>query len=176
MAFITNFQSPFELDELRERFEDDGATNIDYILRGGETLGDWTVDKDCLIGDTVFFMCAKTSIDHIGHVCAEARKNEARRLFEFAERERALYKRYAGSIMAIGKVSSEPYESDSGYKHAHWRNPWYATIGSFRLLQAPVHIDQFRDFITINTFGAITKLDIQQTAKLLDLVAFCNVR
>lgn len=176
MAFITNFQSPTELDDLIERFQWDGLTNLDLILRASEELGEWTVDKDCFVGETVFFMCAKTSADHMGHVCAEARSNGSPRLISFAEEERMLYKRFAGTIMAIGKVAAEPFMADSGYEHAHWKSPWYAQIGDFHRLPVPIHIDSFRDFITVSRTGAITKLDIDQTNRLLELVLFNNLR
>ena len=178
MAFITNFTSPTTLDELIERYETfSGLTNIDLILRWHEFEGEWTVDKDATIGDTVFFMCAVTSTDarHMGGVVKEARELGNPEILAYAQEELELYKRFAGHIVAIGKVIDEPYRADSGFEHPHWRSPWYAEIGDFHLLRNPVSIDRYRDFIKVSGTGAITQLDDAQTARLLDLVAFENL-
>ena len=77
-------------------------TNIDHILNFEATLREWTVDKNSRVGEIVFFMCAKTSKDHMGHVCAEARRQGyPSDIIAFAEAERELYKKYAGNIVAI---------------------------------------------------------------------------
>ena len=44
-AFITNFQSPVELEDLIDRYETDQMTNIDHFFSEATTL-DWTVKKD----------------------------------------------------------------------------------------------------------------------------------
>lgn len=65
-AFITNFQSPVKLDDLIDRFERGGVTNLDMILdREQDACIKWTVDKNATVGDTVYFMCAKSSADHM---------------------------------------------------------------------------------------------------------------
>lgn len=171
-AFITNFQSPFELDDLQDRFERDGLTNIDYLLHFDESIGEWTVHKDAQVGDRVYFMCAVTSKDHMGHVCAQARAEAPEDVQVFAEEQRQLYKRYAGHIMAVGRVDEPPFQSiDSGYAHAPWRNPWYARICDVQLLGQPIPYDDFRDFITVNSTGSITKLTGEQEEALETLVA-----
>lgn len=68
-AFITNFQSPVELNDLVDRFENDRMTNIDHILHYGETFGEWTVDKNSQIRDTVF-LCAQRALKNIWVMCA----------------------------------------------------------------------------------------------------------
>ena len=171
-AFITNFQSPFELDDLQDRFERDGLTNIDYLLHFDESIGEWTVHKDAQVGDRVYFMCAVTSKDHMGHVCAQARAEAPEELQAFAEEQRKLYKKYAGRIVAVGKVDEPPFQSiDSGYAHAPWRNPWYARICDVQLLGQPIPYDDFRDFITVNSTGSITKLTGEQEEALETLIA-----
>ena len=178
-AFIINFQSPFELDDLWDRYERDGLTNIDHILNYEGTLGEWTVHKDAKPGDRVFFMCAVTSKDHMGHVCSQARKTDGipDEIVAFAEAERELYRRYAGTIVAIGRVEEKPFQSyDSGYSNPAWRNPWYARIRDVQMLAEPIGIDKFRDFIKVSRTGSITKLDNQQETLLESLASLARPR
>ncbi len=171
MGFITNFQSPIELDELIERFQIDQLTNIDVLFSDGPGETEWTVDKDAQIGETVFFMCAKTSVNHMGHVRKQAVETGDPALIEFAEAEYEKYREYAGKIVAVGTVADQPFQSDNpGYQYASWRSPWYAAINNLVLLQEPVSIDFFRDFIKVSRTGAITKLNTDQEERLLSLI------
>jgi len=163
-AFITNFQSPVEIEDLIDRYENGETTNLDMVLHYEEYQPfEWTVDKDAKVHDIAVFMCAKTSKDHMGHVCAQAREEGDVGLLAFAENERELYKKYAGQIVAIGRVIDEPFQTqESGWEKPYWRSPWYAKIGDYILLDNPVSIDLFRDYITVSRTGAITKLSDSQ--------------
>lgn len=175
MAFITNFQSPVELDDLIDRYMTDGLTNIDHLFFDAEDEMEWTVDKDAKVGDTVFFMCAKTSVNHMGHVRAQAYETNDHEIIDYAEKEYGLYRKYAGHIVAVGKIGKEPFQSDdSGYAFHYWRSPWYAQIHDLKILDNPVYIGKFRDFITVSRTGAITKLDDEQVAKLTELIKSKN--
>lgn len=109
-AFITNFQSPVELEDLIDRYETDRMTNIDHFFSEATTL-DWTVKKDAQINDIVVFMCAKTSKDHMGHVCAQCKEIGNQKLLIYAEQERQLYKKYAGMIVGLGIIQELPYQN-----------------------------------------------------------------
>lgn len=170
-AIITNFQAPKELDDLVDRYERDGLTNIDHLLQFDDTLGEWTVDKNDQVGDTVFFMCAVTSKDHMRRVLKEAKELESSDIIAFAEDELELYEKYAGKIVAVGVIEEPPFDTyDSGYAYPGWRSPWYAKIGQFRLLDNPVSIDDFRSFIKVSRTGAITKLTTEQETQLKSLI------
>lgn len=174
-AFIINFQSPKELVDLMDRYDSDGLTNIDHILHFDDTLMEWTVDKNCSVGDEVYFMCAKTSKDHMGRVLAEARLLGESDIIAFAEEKLVLYKEYAGKIVATGKVVEDPFQTDdSGYEFPAWRNTWYAKIGSFKLLDTPISIDDFRSFVTVSRTGSITRLSEEQVSQLNTLIASKN--
>ena len=73
-AFITNFQSPVEMQDFEDRFRRGGISNLNMLLhwRQFQPL-EWTVDKQAVVGDTVLFMCAKTSVDHIGRLYTQIR-------------------------------------------------------------------------------------------------------
>lgn len=174
-SFITNFQSPVEIEDLLDRYEQGEVTNIDMLL-DFEMYSplEWTVSKDAEVGDIVFFMCAKTSKDHMGHVCVQA-KEESPEVYEFALREKELYKKYAGNIVAIGKVAKEPFQTeDSGWERPYWKSPWYAEISDIVLLENMVNISEYRDFITVSRTGSITKLTEMQGEKLYKLIQIKN--
>ena len=52
-AFITNFQSPVEMQDLEDRFRRGGISNLNMLLhwRQFQPL-EWTVDKQAVVGDT----------------------------------------------------------------------------------------------------------------------------
>ncbi len=106
-AFITNFQSPVEMQDLEDRFRRGGISNLNMLLhwRQFQPL-EWTVDKQAVVGDTVLFMCAKTSVDHIGRLYTQIRKagQKDSALGRFAAAQQALYKKYAGCIVALAAL------------------------------------------------------------------------
>lgn len=134
---------------------------------------EWTVDKDASVGDTVYFMCAKTSVNHMGHLCAVLRSMEIedKDLYEFALAQRAAYREYAGNIVTVGRVADKPFQTaESGWNATYWRSPWYAEIGEIELLNNPINISDFRDFIKVSRTGSITKLDREQQQNLDALI------
>lgn len=179
-AFITNFQSPVELDDLKDRFNQGKITNLDMILghKSHRPL-EWTVDKEADIGDTVYFMCAKTSVNHMRHLCSVllSMGQSETDLYVFALTQRLLYREYAGSIVAVGRVADKPFQTkDSGWEAPYWRSRWYAEIEEIKLLDKPVNISDFRDFISVSKTSAITKLNKEQQQKLEALVKAKSTR
>ena len=159
---------------MAERYEMDGMTNIDLILFDTSGECEWTVDKGCSVGDSVFFRCASTSHSHIRRLLNAAKKEGKNELAKFAEEECELYKKYAGKIVAVGKVAATPFQSeDSGYTHQYWRSPWYAKIGNFKLLPTPIYIPP-RGFIRISSTGAITRLNAEQERRIWQLIQWEN--
>lgn len=179
MSFIMNFQSPKTFDDLFDRFEFDGLTNIDHILQFEETIKEWTVDKTTKQGELVFFSCAKTSVDHMKRLLGEVKRSEASFMDEeayaeflaFTQDKVDLYARYAGHLVAIGKVASSPFRVEHpGYSHAAWSSQWYAKIDDFRLLDSPIPFSAIRDFVTISRTGSRTRLTDQQVERLMTMI------
>ena len=171
MTIITNFQAPKNIEDLIERFDKGRMTNIDHLFadNGKETV--WTVSKDVKRGDIVLFLCAKTSVNHMGHVRQQAKDMKNSEIIAFAENEYQKYKKYAGSIMAIGTIAEKPFQTNtSGYENAGWSSTWYAKIYKLNILREPIKMDELKDFITINSFGAITKLKDVQWNKLEKII------
>lgn len=175
MAFIITFQPPKEYEGLLERYEaPNQSTNIDFVLQGESDFGEWTVNKNCKPGDIVFFRCAASSANHMRRLNTEARRHGNPGVIEYAEKEQALYRQYAGQILAVGEVADYPAQQDSGWEHPDWRSRWYAKITAFRLLEAPIAFEVYRGFIKVSTWGSITQLDESQEKQLLDLIAANN--
>ncbi len=169
-SFITNFQSPVGIEDLSERFEA-GKSNIDILLESqNKGWTEWTVAKDAKVGDTVFFMCAKTSRDHIRSCVKEAKASGNIGLLNFAEEQKSKYYQYAGKILAFGIVVEKPRPSFVEWEYQYWKSPWYARIEQIEFLVNPIDIAEFRNFITVSRTGAITKLDEEQEMQLLQLI------
>lgn len=165
---IINFQAPKDYDEFLYYIENYSGTNLDFILedvKTGET--EWSVDKNATVGDTIYFMCAKTSVDHMRHVVVETRKFGNEEELVLAQNEFSLYQQYAGHIIAMGNILEEPYiASDDG-------RSWMAKV-SVNLLEKSVSIDEFRSFITISRTGSITKISDNQNSQLLGIISGSN--
>jgi hypothetical protein len=100
----------------------------------------------------------------------EAKRLGNRDLILFAEEQKEKYYRCHGKILAIGKVVDQPRQDVSEFEYQYWRSPWYARIEQIEILEKPVDISDFRDFITVSRTGAITKLTVEQEEKLLQLI------
>lgn len=173
MVIISNFQAPKDIKDLEDRFYNgNGYTSLELLLEDAFETGstEWTVDRNCNIGDIVLFMCAKTAKDHIGHVCAQARKCGNEDLIRFAEEERQKYKIYSGCILGIGILIGKPFVSFSEYEYQGWKSPWYGKISDLVIFDFLINIDEFRDFIKISRTGSITKLTEEQWECLKELI------
>ncbi len=161
-AFINNISFLKSLDELEFFIDEHGRYNVEEIL--GEATTEWTTPRWAKIGDIVFFMHAKGVGASISRLNAELKRNENRysprrlkKLYAWLDRARVLYKQYGGKIFAIGRVCGAPYydnpPEDSIY---HWSSRYYAAIDRIVLLDKPVDISLFRDFIQVSRQSAIT--------------------
>lgn len=166
MAFITNFQAPKDISDL-EYFllDNNGYTYIDYFDGTFDRL-EWSVDPKAQEGDTVYFMCAKTSVDHMKRVVKAAQQSNDNGLLQFAKLELEKYQHFAGCIIATGIVDEEPYQTGP--------NTATAEVRDVVVLEKPIHIDGFRSFIKVSRTGAITKLTYSQTQRLEELIQANN--
>ena len=172
-SFITNFQSPVDLEELKEFWQMGIGSNLDILLNDYQDGTEWSVPSDAEVGDTVFFMCAKTSVDsrHMARVRKQAMQAGDAELIRIAEEQYSLHKRYAGKILAVGILTDDPYEELS----AGGRSSWFAEIDQINLLANPVDISEFNSFIMVSRTGAITKLSDSQYASLVELIEIKNL-
>ena len=175
-AFITNISFPKSLDEVLYFMNVRGKLDMEDVLNSKYV--EWTAPKDAEIGDDVFFMHAVTSIDTIKRLKREL--NELKSAFSEAdysvlndalERATTIYEKYGSKIFATGKVCDEIIEDtvarDDGL---HWRSIYYAPIDSIEVIEKPIDISEFRDFIKVSRTGAITKLKPSQVSELKALI------
>ena len=169
-AFITNFTSPTDIEELEYFLHDQGGTNLDMLIEDYNEGVEWSVHNRANIGNIVFFMCAKTSWDtrHVGGLRKIAREEGNIALQRFADAQYQKYKKYAGKILAVGQITESPYEIPPQYYGQ--RSQWFALIDNIILLSNPVDISKFKDFIMVSRTSSITKLTPSQTALLMEMI------
>lgn len=175
-AFITNIAFPKSLEEVSFFVNEVGHYDVEEIL--AETNTEWTAPKDAYNGELVFFMHSKTSIDTIRRLKRQLQSSQPDlspdfydALAEALDRGEKLYERIGGCIFAKGVVDGDIIVDEYARKSGlHWSSIYYAPISGIEVFDNPVHISQFRDFIFISRTGAITKLNDEQTEKLLELV------
>ena len=158
-AFVNNISFPNTLDEL-EYFAD--KFNVEEILTVDET--EWSAPKWVVPGDIVFFFHAKTAISRITKLETELRhekdsfpEEEHEWLWNALQRARGLYKNYGGKIFAVGRISGRSiYDLQEGDEIFHWSSRFYAPIDRLYVLEHPLDISEFSDFIFLSRQSAIT--------------------
>lgn len=172
-AFVTNIAFPKFLEEVMFYLDEVGCFDVEKVLVEKHT--EWTAPKDCCIGEDVYFMFSKTSIDTIKRLkCQLKNISEDDALYEAKEllavglnRGEMLYKEYGGCIFAKGVVSGDVIvDSYAVENDLHWRSRYFAPIDDMIVFDKPIHISDFRDFITISRTGAIMKLTPEQNQQL----------
>lgn len=175
-AFITAFNFPSTLDELRFNYLLEGAyLDIETLLyrrfREGIKVG-WTVPKWAKPGDVCMFYFAKTADAKLRSV---QRELDIRRGDLDWSTERCLdimlrrgwhyFDKYSGTILAIGRVAGAPYHFDGTEELSHFKSPVYAEIDGIVALENPLHISEFRDVVFIKRSGTITpSSDVSSTS------------
>ena len=135
-SFITNFQAPQNLQELKSIQQQGKGSNLDSLLNEYKKETDWTVPSDATAGKIVFFMCAKSATDyrHLAGVRKKVRESGDNALISLAEEQYALYAKYAGKIMVIGRMHANPYKRSDDATYPGWG----AKIRNMILLDNPL--------------------------------------
>ncbi len=180
-SFITNISFPKTLDEFLFFLEDDFHFNVNDILN--EDYLEWSAPRWSKKNDIVFFMHSKTAISTITRLRTEyfKRKNEynlkQQSLLERGiEHSLSNYKKYGGKIYAIGRVT-EPTIYDNFYRDEiklHWGSRIYAPISDIIILENPIDISEFNDFIFVSRQSAITGIFGKEYMKLKELILSKN--
>ena len=131
-------------------------------------------------------MHSKTAIQKIRPLETEIRTNKA--LYSEAEIEnfthwlnwgRTLYSKYGGKIFAIGRVENDTIRDDEAVSTdlptLHWKSRIYADIADVFILENPIDISEFRDFLLVSRGGTITPVFGEAFEQLKTLVVSKNL-
>lgn len=189
-AFITNISFPTSLNEVDFFMATEkGRYNIEDVLGAEQDegfVGGWTAPRWAKQDDICFFMHSKTSIQKITAVEKEFNENIALYTEEKIENfthwlnwGRTLYSKYGGKIFAIGRVESETIRDDEAvnteFAYMHWKSRLYADVADVFILDNPIDISEFRDFLMISRGGTITSVFGDTFEKLKSLVISKNL-
>lgn len=180
-SFVANISFPKSLDELTEDFmETKERYDTETVLQ--ENPGGWTAPKWAKEDDIVFFMHAAYAHQKINALRTELQKNdylysesEIKRIDRWLDRGKRIHKMYGGKIFAVARVVKSPEVfQETVLSHAHWRSNIYADITDRWILDHPVDISEFRDFIQISRQGSITPVYGSAYEKLKELILAKN--
>ena len=176
MAIITKFGAPTTFEGLMDHLENGKMTPIERIQFADRDFGEWTVSEGCSEGDVVFFLCDGSVADELVQAFGAMEGTDDPAIITYLKRELILYKCYADSIMAVGRVAGEPVKVGPDQEFESMPGCWHANIMSFHRLMNPMSVSELGDFFTLNQEGGVTELDPQQSTKLLATIMFGNLR
>ena len=171
-AVINNISFPKSVAELRHFAYEVGRFDVEDILHNSET--EWTMPKWAMPNDIVFFFHAKTAIDIIRRLEIEIEREKPEDgviLLYWLQRARALYGEFGGKIYAVGRVLHRPFYDDfADNEGLHWKGKIYAAIGDICVLENPIDISEFSDFIFVSRQSAITAVLGEDFEKLKKVI------
>ncbi len=178
-AFINNIVFPKTMPEVLLYCRERGGFDVEGLIEDADSTGytEWSVPRWAKIGDVVFFMHSKTSIQTIRRLNTEFEREyflysdlTERIIADGLEKGRELYRLYGGKIFAVGRVCGVPFYEQNQSEELHWKNREYAGIDSLTLLEHPVDISEFNSFITVSRQSGITGVfgkEFEQLKKLI---------
>lgn len=143
----------------------------------------WTAPKWAKPGDIVFFMHSKSSLQTIRRLKKELKcnkdilsKSDYVLLSDTLERGEELYNRYGGKIFLIAQIDGktfeeEPLEYDD---NPQWKSRIYTYLTGYKLLEDPVGLDEFNNFIKLSCGGTITPVFGKEFERLKEIVQSKN--
>ena len=158
MIIITNFNVSKQLGDVKYDYDNNKYSNINTIIndfKTGHTT--WSVLKNSAPGDVVIFMCAKEARHNLGMATSHIPANYSKAFKTWIDGQKSLYKQYSGYLLGYGVIDSIPQQD------GNW---WMADINQLQQFPVPIHIDDFRSFITIARTNSITKIDDTQGERL----------
>ena len=179
-SFVMNNSFATTPDELLYDMQERGKVLLDDLL--DSEFNEWSAPRWCKIGDIVFFMFKKTANATISATRTQYRKTinkysqREQRLIEIGlKRGTELFKKYGGCIFGFGRISADNYyQKVSTDDNFHWNSPIYAAIEDLYFLDVPIHIDDFREFLTISRANSFTPVLGEAFDKLRNLIVERN--
>ena len=168
MVYINSFNNTRDLIDLQYSFINYGNTTIERLFEDFESgKTEWSVQKNTKPGDVVVFMCANSAYKNLSATVSHISQDYSQVFLDFIAEQKALYRKYSGYLLGYGIVNSTPYYDDED-------NRWYADIDRLQKFEVPVYYDDFKSFISINKFGAVTVLKDEQWERLKWLINQSN--
>lgn len=174
-AHISNISFPKSIEELEVFIDEHGCYNVEDIINSSKCEEEiWTVPRYSCKGDIVLFFHAKTTIQWIRKLETETKylsndDHNIPKIKEWLNRARNLYNKYGGKIFAIGEITSTP-EYECTDEIFHWSGRIYANISNIVLLDCPIDISEFKEFLLISRQSAITYLPNNEYIKLKQII------
>ena len=179
-AHINNISFPKTIEELEYFIYERGKYNVEDVINesnGGYTI--WTVPRSSVVGDIVLYFHAKTAIQWISKLENELKYldsqiHDIQVLSNWLMRARKLYSLYGGKIFAIGRINSQPEIEELEDGCLHWRGRIYAKVEDIIVLETPISISEFNDFIFVSRQSAITSLPSNEYERLKAIIVSKN--
>ena len=179
-SYIANIAFPSPLDVLIDTWINErGIYDIEALLDNNETIA-WTAPRWAKVGDVAFFMHAKSARIKISAARTELKKRkekyskeEFNTVLNWLDRGKDLYNRYGGKIFAVSRVILNP-EYDELEENTHWGSRIYAEMDQRWILDNPVDIIEFRDFIQVSRQSSITPVYGKEYESLKELIITKN--
>ncbi len=181
-SYIFNMSFPRTLTYLLNLIKEEGALNIEYLITEKDDYC-WTAPKWAKAGDVVFFMHSKSSLQTIRRLKKEL--NDCRDVYspgdyliisEALERGERWYNRFGGKIFLVAQVAGKPFkEKPLDYDdNPQWKIRTYAYLTGEKLLENPIELEEFNDFIKLSCGGTITPVYCKEFEKLKNLIKSKN--
>lgn len=150
-SFINYISFPVSVEELENKLNTDNIMDMEDILNS--KLVCWTVSAKCNVGDVIFFIHTKSAKSNIIKVKRDLDLNgcfDERLVKDALLRAENIYKKYGGSLFAIGRVLGKPkYDGESFDYDTHFKNRTFANIGDITILDRPILTSEITKFYNL---------------------------
>lgn len=166
--YLLNFYGPRDIDELIYINEENYYSNLNSIYKDNSLT--WCVPISAVQGDIVVFMCANSSKTKCSALCSLIRDNfgDEIEIYEFAEAEKNVYRKYSGTIVAWGVLSSFPKAIAGNSKLG------VADVDVCDKFSVPVPYSEVKNLFNLNVYGSATKLTQEQWEEIKKVIREYN--
>ena len=184
--FVQSFIANCSFANTLEEFEQDigywGYFNYECVFHEEEFM--WTSPRWAKLGDVVFFYHTKKAINNIARLQKNLKALQGKiseEKYNYLDKElnraRENYGKYGGKIFAIGQVcenfeetaDDDPFGIEKN-ELDHWGSKNYVCMSNICILDNPVSMEEFSDFIVLSPGGSYTMVLGEQFEKLRDLI------
>ena len=181
-SYITNNSFPESLDTVKNFVTGQGYFSYESVYYEPEV--EWTTGKDGQPGDIVFFLHTRAAKTNITRLQTELKKQQSilskkdyDLLDQALKKASDNFDRIGGKIYAVGQVLAPAYEDDDpddpfyiDPKDWGYRSRDLTTVGNIFILDNPVSMDDFTDFIFLSRGGDHTTVVGENFSKLKKLI------